>query len=64
MTDPALVAFSADIAAIQAEVAGMVAFNDYRKKMGLGSAYDAESFFQVAERLRGISDKIGKLYSR
>jgi hypothetical protein len=45
------------VLAVQAEIEGMKALNDYRKGLGQGIAYSDEPFFEKAEELRVLASK-------
>ena len=52
--DAQLIAFQADIAAIQAEVQGMIALNEHRSSRDETLAYDDEAFQEKANSLWAI----------
>lgn len=55
-----LLSASAEIAAIQTEVQGMVALNQFRTNRGEVIAYNEEAFKEKAQLLWGISSYILK----
>jgi hypothetical protein len=63
MTDPALVAYTAEIEALKADIEGMKATNISREARGEALAYDEYAFSARADALRDISTAIGQLYS-
>ena len=62
--EPALVDYLAQIAALQAESDGMKALNTFREMRGETIAYFDGNFFEISDKLKKISEAIGKLYSQ
>lgn len=51
------VSLMARIAAIQAEMQGMIAANEARRNNGDALAYDADVFFYISNQLNALSDE-------